>query len=260
MRYRILYACVSHPGKVRQINQDNFICGGTYMPLEGSEIDFPLCGSCTSADNVLFGVFDGLGGEQCGETAAFLAAQEASAWNLQGDGEDALMALCQKANQSICEFSVQQGIRSAGTTAAMLLFGQKIYLCNIGDSKIFRFRQGQLEQLSLDHICPVPFGVKPPLSQSLGIPVEKAIIEPYTLKKNYAAGDVYLICSDGLTDMVKQEDIQAILASAPVETAVQQLLDQALEKGGIDNTTILLCRIEKESRSLLQRILRKREE
>lgn len=253
MGYRILYSCVSHPGKVRRVNQDNFICNGKYLQIEGGNLSFPLCGTCVSADNPLFGIFDGMGGEQCGEVAAYIAALRASTLAVHGDGQKALAAFCQRTNQAICNFSARNGVSSAGTTAAMLLFGKKLILCNIGDSKVFRFRCGELEQLSTDHVCMAPFGVKPPLSQNLGIPPEETKIEPYFLKTAYAAGDVYLICSDGLTDMLANEEIKNVLASVPAESAAEQLLEQALEKGGKDNTTIILCKVEKEPHGLFRR-------
>lgn len=260
MQYKILYACVSHLGKVRQTNQDNFICDGRYMELDGNDLIFPLCGACISSEGPLFGVFDGMGGEQCGEIAAHIAAQLASGLKVKGNGMEQLAAFCTEANQAICDRTKELDLRSIGTTAAMLLFSQKIILCNIGDSKVFRFRRGELEQLSMDHICPAPFGVKPPLSQSLGMPADEIRIEPYFLKCNYVNGDVYLICSDGLTDMLTNEEIGGILASENVENAATQLLDKALEKGGIDNTTIILCKIEKAPLSIFQlKSLRKRE-
>ena len=67
-----------------------------------------------------------------------------------------------------------------GTTAAILAFtGNGVTLCNIGDSKIFRFCDGELEQISKDHVTVAAYGVKPPLSQNLGISPTELIIDPY---------------------------------------------------------------------------------
>ena len=66
-----------------------------------------------------------------------------------------------------------------GTTAAILVFGKReIGLCNIGDSKIFRFAQNRLEQISVDHYAVGVYGRKPPLSQNLGIPEKELLIDP----------------------------------------------------------------------------------
>lgn len=249
VQYRITYACVSHPGKVRKTNQDNFICAGQYMPLDAKTAQTPLHGSCLSTDNLVFGVFDGMGGEQCGEVAAHIAAQRAASLPVQKDGIETLSAFCQEANQAIVDFASENDIFSTGSTAAMLLFTpKKIFLCNIGDSKIFRLRSGNLEQISTDHLGLAPFGVKPPLSQSLGISPDEMTIDPYCLKLGYTPEDIYLICSDGLTDMVTTAEIQQFLSHTPIDSAAEQLLALALEKGGKDNTTVLLCKIGKVSR------------
>lgn len=253
MQYRISYACISHPGKVRRINQDNFICNGQYMTTEEQDRIFPIVGSCSSSEDALFGVFDGLGGGQFGEVASQIAAQCAVDLQMQGGAMERLKKICLEANQKICDFSAQQGVTTAGTTAAMLLFTKKIFLCNIGDSKIYRFRRGSLDQISVDHICPAPFGVKPHLSQCLGIPAETIRIEPFYLKDKYVHEDIYVACSDGLTDMLQIEEIKSILVSAPIEEAVVRLCKQSIEKGGHDNITIILCKIEKEPRRLFQR-------
>ena len=99
----------------------------------------------------------------------------------------------------------------------------------------------------MDHVAVAAFGVKPPLSQNLGIPPNELVIDPYLARGSYNDGDTYLICSDGLTDMVSVEDITEVLNSNPIEDAISTLLDKALADGGKDNTTIILCKIERQS-------------
>lgn len=248
MHYGILYACVSHIGRIRRMNQDNFICGGRYMETGGDDIAFPLCGIKSSKDPSVFGVFDGMGGEERGEVASYIAAKDAAAIELGKDAAAALSRFCQKANADICGYADENELSAMGTTAAMLAFTSGgITLCNIGDSKIFRFCGGVLEQISKDHVSVAAFGVKPPLFQNLGIPPTELIIDPYLAQGAYHDGDVYLICSDGLTDMVTTGEIAQILASASVEKACAELLETALSHGGRDNITMILCRIERES-------------
>ncbi len=264
MNYEIPYTCISHTGLCRPNNQDNFICGERCRELEEIEFlcrpeeerqegppaaePFVVTGRLTSGRPSMLGIFDGLGGEECGEIAALLAAREASEASLSGDPEEDLLALCRRANARICRFAEQNGVLSTGTTAALLEFEPDcIGLCNIGDSKIFRFSEEGMEQLSEDHVCAVPYGTKPPLSQCLGIPPSEMVIAPYTVKFPYRAGDVYLICSDGLTDMVEQGEIAQILGAFGPESAGDRLLARALENGGRDNITILLCGIVPKS-------------
>ena len=246
MPYHISYACVSHIGNARSLNQDNFICDGYFMELDDENISFPLTGVTSSKLPSLFGVFDGLGGEERGEMAASIAARSAAAVKLGRDAASELLAFCQKANESICHYAEENGIFSMGTTAAMLAFTKKeITLCNIGDSKVFRFSTGQLEQLSRDHVDVALFGKKPPLLQNLGIPPEEMVIEPYVARGAYRDGDLYLICSDGLTDMVDTEEIAQVLAENELETAVGELLQRALSNGGRDNVSIILCKVQR---------------
>ena len=91
---------------------------------------------------------------------------------------------------------------------------------------------------------PGPPKKKTPLTQHLGINPEDFLIEPYIAKGELKAGDVYLLCSDGLTDMLSNLEIDEILsAGASPEEDVRRLVDAALEKGGKDNVTAIVCRV-----------------
>lgn len=251
MNYSIHYACISHIGKIRTINQDNFICDGRYMENAGTPIEFPICGTKTSKEVSVFGIFDGMGGEECGEIASYIASKTASDIEIGKDATEALSKFCQKANLAICDYATLHEVSSMGTTAAMLVFTEKeVALCNIGDSKIFRLCDGKLEQISMDHVAVAAFGVKPPLSQNLGIPPNELVIDPYLARGPYNDGDTYLICSDGLTDMVSVEDITEVLNSNPIEDAISTLLDKALDSGGKDNITIILLEIQQKKSKL----------
>ena len=189
-----------------------------------------------------------MGGEECGEVAAYIAAKGAAALQASDNAAVSLFEFCRKANQDICDYAALHNIASMGTTAAMLAFtGEEIALCNIGDSKIFRFYNGMLEQISKDHTAASPYGIKPPLLQNLGIPPDELIIEPYLAHGTYNVGDVYLLCSDGLTDMVPEDEIAPLLAANPAEKAASLLFEKALANGGKDNITLILCKIEHRS-------------
>lgn len=248
MRYNISYSCISHIGKIRSINQDNFICAGRYLADGKGDMRFPLCGKVTSASPALFGVFDGMGGEECGEIASFIAAKTAASAVLTKNGVSDMLMLCKNSNAAICDYTEKNRLSSMGTTAAMLLFNKKdIILCNIGDSKIIRFSDSEAQQISKDHIAVSAFGTKPPLSQNLGIPEGEMTIEPYISRGAYKSGDKYLICSDGLTDMVFPEDIRKTVNSYDINTACKELLKAALQNGGKDNVTIMLFEIRKKT-------------
>lgn len=248
MRYRISYWCASHIGKLRKTNQDNFICDGKFMEADKNQKEIVMSGTKKSKEEALFGIFDGMGGEECGEIASYIAARNAEKLAISEDTVSQLKRFCQKTNDDICRYIKENQLWSMGTTAAMLAFTKKkIVLCNIGDSKIFRLHEGELEQISKDHVTPNAFGKKPLLSQNLGIPPTEFLIEPYLAEGEYDDDDRYLICSDGLSDMVKEEEITEILNSKKMDEAGSELLEKALLKGGKDNISIILCEIKQES-------------
>lgn len=247
MNYRILYSCVCHIGNVRSKNQDNIICDETYLDINDKNVDPFLCGVKSSKTPSVFGVFDGLGGEACGDVASYIAAKNAAELKIKKDAVSALTEYCDRTNRDICFYADKNQISAMGTTAAILVFTRKgITLCNIGDSKIFRFCGGVLEQISTDHVMSATYGVKPLLSQKLGVSPAELIIEPYYARMLYNDGDIYLICSDGLTDMLTTAEIERTLAVNSLREACTELLKRALSNGGRDNTTIILCKIERE--------------
>lgn len=257
MQYTVSYWCASHIGKLRSVNQDNFICDGHFMELNHESTEQPLTGSKCSNVFLLFGIFDGMGGEECGEIASHIAAKNAALLTSSKDAVTTLSQFCQAANAEICSYAKENGISAMGTTAAMLAFtSKKITLCNIGDSKIFRFCNGILEQISKDHVVMSAFGKKPPLSQNLGIPPSELLIEPYISQGQYQSGDIYLICSDGLTDMLSNDEITQLLNSGSPYESADALLERALQAGGRDNITVILIEVKKRKRELFH-ILRK---
>ena len=256
MDYQLSYACTSHIGKRRKMNQDNFLCGGVYASQGQTEpLALPLTGTVGAAPRQLFGVFDGMGGEERGEAAAFLAAEAAACSPLAGDPVEVLETVCQNANQRICAFVAENGLGICGTTAALLLTdADRLTICNIGDSKIFRLTDRQLTQISEDHLSLAPAGVKPPLSQCLGIPPEELTLCPHYDSLPCCAGDKYLLCSDGLTDMVPPEAIRDTLAAHAPADAAGLLLHQALDNGGRDNITLLILQVESRKTGFWQRL------
>ena len=242
--YPIRYALICHPGRIRRVNQDNYICAGKFR--------LPECHSTPLEEGVVrageasvFGVFDGLGGEKMGELAALIAAETASEMLQGADHTESLAAFCKAASDRIDSLADSLGIDRMGTTAALLSFGREmISLCNVGDSRIYRYCSDTLKQLSVDHSFSPAHGVKGPLTQALGCGAAGIEPEPYLSHGRPARGEVYLICSDGLTDMLTDEEIRSVLREQTAGDAAAELYASAMEHGGKDNITILICRIE----------------
>lgn len=244
MHCTIEYACISDQGLVRSINQDNFYCFNTCSPRACERTNGVLTGQEDTDSGALFSVFDGMGGEQAGEDASYIAATTAADFPMES-GDGALRRFCLEANKRIVTFTVENGLEFCGSTAAMLYFNAgNVDVCNLGDSRIYQVQRRELLQLSRDQVIPVPGRRKPALVQFLGMPDPENPPAPHLLSLPLRRGDCFLICSDGLTDMVDETQIAAIIAKhASLKDAAQALLDAALACGGRDNTTIILVRV-----------------
>lgn len=255
-KYLNVEAAVStHPGKIRDKNEDNFLFGNDI----GESPDEPALKKLTAALDkpIMFGVFDGMGGISAGERASMICARSAqSAANSPDEPEKLLLRICFAANDWICEEMRGSVKKRMGSTASMLYFDKtRCVLCNIGDSPIFRYRNGKLERIFYEHSERESYekihGKKPnlngkfKLTQHIGIfPHEEFLIEPYIKTFDIKCGDLFLICSDGLSDMVSDERISKVASSGqePLRIA-QRLRDLALESGGKDNITIIAARV-----------------
>lgn len=256
MAYKIEAACGCNIGRRRTNNEDNFCFDSRILPKENRGLKAAVSIEEELKREQFYGVFDGMGGESYGEEASFLAAATAkNSEKILADfiypPKKYLTDLVRKMNDAVCEKSEKLNSGRMGSTAVMLyLSGEYAYMCNIGDSRAFRLRQGGFEQVSQDHTDEKFLkeqgvtGRKPSLTQHLGIWPEEMILEPHVVKWNLEDGDQYLLCSDGLTDMVGNVDICAVMKEAPsARECVDTLIAKALENGGRDNVTVIVVRV-----------------
>ena len=244
-KHMIEYACVCAVGRVRRNNEDNFYCDGHLREDIYSNDDTVLSGVVASDTNELFAVFDGMGGEACGEVASFVAASHAELFvRDRGSYEEYLYELAEYLNEKVTEETAARSLVLMGTTAAMLqICGDDIYILNAGDSRIYKLGAHELRQISQDHIVPA-YGGKA-ITKFLGMP-EGSSLSPYIAMGQYKAGDLFLLCSDGVTDMLTDEEIRLILDDRrPAADLCRTLVDTAIEKGGVDNTTAIVLRVMK---------------
>lgn len=248
----------SDVGWIRKKNEDNFIFHERYNEKSERHMEYreKLC----LTEPMLYGIFDGMGGESYGEVASRLMAMVCQKYHLHPRhlSEDA-RALCQIGNELVAREEELLGL-SMGSTASMLFFHEKVLSCNIGDSPIFLYRDGILrpiyedqtekklyEQMRLTEILNKKKKYR--LLQYIGLQEEGMQILPYMEEIEVKDQDVFLICSDGLTDMVNEETIEEVLSSFDEESA-RKLVDLALANGGYDNVTVLLIRVEKGKSSI----------
>lgn len=239
----------THVGKVRGNNEDCF---------------------CVDEKLGLFLVADGMGGHASGEVASRMAveilhqacsrnrAQETREEDSLEVEEKRLLESIQLANKTIHELSLkEEGYRGMGTTLAGLLRKREFLLCfHVGDSRIYKLHKGSLVQLTEDHSVvaqQVRMGlltreqartskIRNVITRALGVQWDVEVDISVHLMEE---GDLYMVCSDGLSDFVPLESMQEVLlAHSDLEEAAAQLLEKALETGGHDNVTVVLVRLE----------------
>lgn len=190
----IEFAAITHKGKVKSTNQDKVCVNGKL--LNENIIEFQ--GSTLDCDDIAsFAIFDGMGGTYGGDIASKIAAESFLKENSKNANR-----ICFDINQRICKYASIHSISSIGTTAAISIFSDnRVIFCNIGDSKILRISENKIEQISQDHVLMVGNN-KRILTQYLGVPVTEMLIEPTCSFASVKTEEFFLLCSDGLTDMI----------------------------------------------------------
>ena len=207
----------------------------------------------------LFVVADGMGGAQAGEVASRLAVDTFKGGLADGsDPEASLLAQVEQANERINELS-HANIEHAGmgtTITAVYLGEQDMVVAHVGDSRAYCLRDGELMRLTDDHslvdelirqgkLTPEEAEEHPQrsvITRALG-PEPSVEVDVRTFRAR--PGDVYLLCSDGLTTMLSEDELLDLLSSNPVlRDAGEQLIAAANAAGGKDNITVVLLRVE----------------
>ena len=229
--------CATDVGCVRTLNEDSY-----YMPLEGESF---------------MAVADGMGGHKAGEVASGMAVrvlQEVLSAE-KTISEDRMRYAYGRANREVyLESERDSQKKGMGTTLTALWFGaDQVILGHVGDSRAYRLRDGKILRASTDHsyvqelvrigaITPDMARTHPQrnvITRSIGPwPRVEADIQSF----DYQKGDVWLLCSDGLSMYLEDEDIEKVLLSGiGWQEKVKALIDASLEKGGADNVTVLIA-------------------
>ncbi len=239
---RILNGSQTNQGKVRTSNEDSFVA---------------------DAEVGLFLVADGMGGHAAGEIASQIAASSVGEW-VRSHREDGgplvelLQNAAQQANSQVYEAQrADRALAGMGSTLTAVMFRQDRYcIAHAGDSRAYRLRKDALDQLTRDHslVWPLYENGMLPKSELVRHPQKNLItrsigshpqVEIDVLEGTGLAGDLYLLCSDGLTDMVSEERIKEILSDPqknPQEIA-NLLVEEANAEGGPDNITAVVIKL-----------------
>jgi protein phosphatase len=252
----INFAAKSDVGMKRDHNEDNFL---------------------VYAEQNLSVICDGMGGHAAGEVASAIAVQEVkeffdftskdedATWPFKGEkqksyDENRLITAIKLANARIIEASEGDAHKkNMGTTAVAVHFverngsGPKALVAHVGDSRVYLMRKGELQRITIDHSLVEEylrlgkitaeeaknFPQKNIILRALG---QQRIVDVEINTYKPEAGDIFLLCSDGLSGMVNDDVMQSILAKAPnLDAAANKLIDTANANGGIDNVTVVLA-------------------
>jgi serine/threonine protein phosphatase PrpC len=228
-------------GRARSGNEDSYFCGRT-----------------------VFAVADGLGGHQGGEVASAAAVEPLAALDGRefaelAEAAEALTAAIREGNAAILDRAAgDPGLWGMGTTvtAAALADDRHLQLAHVGDSRAYLLRDGSLDQLTTDHtvvaelvrrgrLTPAQAAIHPErsiLTRAVGLDPRIPVDTPDPLELR--DGDQVLLCSDGLTEAVDDDQVAELLSSTPDGTAAcQALIDAANAAGGPDNITVVLLRV-----------------
>lgn len=244
--------CGSHMGRVRSNNEDNLNQNGWIPSDEDLRRGFTRIDDAENSFSVC--VCDGMGGESYGEKASRTVVEIFGKY-LKISNEETLGNFIREANEKVCELMTNYSSR-IGTTFAGLYFSDGYaYASNVGDSKILKISDNEIKQISVDHTelrIMLENNVITPeqaksgkfrnrLTQNIGIFEDEMVIEPSFFSCKVNDGDIFLICSDGLTDMLENEEIiDIVIKSGTIEQAVFELIRSALKNGGKDNVSVAL--------------------
>jgi serine/threonine protein phosphatase PrpC len=225
----------THAGKVRKRNEDSYL---------------------VRSDTGLWAVADGMGGHEAGDLASRILVEALDSIE-QPEAAVDLLEQCEtqifRANRQIMNLSRARSGATMGTTAAVLLVRDKHYACIwAGDSRVYLIKRGSIRQLSRDHTEVEELVAAGTLSRedaeswpnnvitrAVGVAEE---LELEVVTGSVDPGDVFVICSDGLTKHVRDDEILQYAADRNARAACEVMLQLALERGGFDNVTVVVVR------------------
>ena len=257
---------LTHVGKVREANEDHYLVASLHKMLQVERTSLPadqIASFTSGSRGYLFLVADGVGGLAGGDRASgaavhsvarYVTSATACWYDVSQDAEGQLLPELQKAVLGAHDVLLEQESGTATTLTMVFITWPRAYVVHVGDSRCYRLRDGQLELLTTDQTIAqamVDAGVmtqadadrtewKHVLASALG--GQEAT--PATFMTDCRWQDVMLLCTDGLTKHVTDDEIGAALKKEQTsEETCNALLGLALERGGTDNVTVVCGRL-----------------
>lgn len=242
-------SALSHPGLVRDRNEDSLVVGPWTLCSTVTEnpqtLVFPL------GTPLVVAVADGLGGQPGGEVASALVVRRLALTGPRMTGEDEVRAALHACNREVYAAADKDGgaLATMGTTVAgAVVLPRSLLAFNVGDSRVFAAPRDGVLQVSVDDNPPLEPGQRTTslVTQALGGTPGHRAVAPHVTTAPLAPGDRYLICTDGLTDPLSNAVLDGVLREYDDGRAAFELWKAAVEAGGPDNITLAVVRIAEQ--------------
>ena len=246
---KIVLTAASRVGKVRSNNEDMILAYDKYIR---SDI-YQTVLAPDNLDRFVVAVADGMGGHNAGEVASEMVMQNLKFYfndlpkgMTSGELEEAMNDWLQSIHQTVnARGRINKSQVDMGTTlVALLYYGNRYFWLNCGDSRLYRLRDANLEQLTTDHSLINENGEKKHsniITNCIGAGCEDTFIDMIEFTDEFQVGDTYVLCSDGLNDMVPDEIIREMLLNG---ATANTLCEEAISAGGFDNVSVCVLRVE----------------
>lgn len=246
---KILLTAASRVGCIRTNNEDMILAYDKMVRSDAYRTEFLT----ENIDRFIIALADGMGGHLAGEVAS-----EDTLTNLKyfvtdlpkglstGELNEMMVEWLGSINHIIASKGhVDPSVAEMGTTLVGILYYEgKYFWLNCGDSRIYRLRDGHLLQLSVDHSLNTAKGIKRHsniITNCIGAGCKTSFIDMYEMTADFQSGDVYMLCSDGLNDMVPDEEIEQQMNEG---ANASQLCEAAIVNGGFDNVSVCVMTVE----------------
>lgn len=245
----VAVSAISHPGLVRERNEDSLVVGPWTLCATVTEnpqtLIFPL------GTPLVVAVADGLGGHPGGDVASSLVARRIASLGPALSSEVAVrdaLNVCNRAVYQAAGGDEGGELSAMGTTiAGVVVQPDSLMTFNVGDSQVFAVTDDGLRQLSVDDSPPHPAGRTTSLvTQCLGGSPAFRAVDPHVMAEPLAPGGRYLVCSDGLTDPLPTDALDEVLREHDDGRAAFELWRAAIEAGAPDNVTVAVVRVAEE--------------
>ncbi|MFJ8106655.1 PP2C family protein-serine/threonine phosphatase [Streptomyces sp. NPDC096132] len=242
----VAVSALSHPGLLRERNEDSLVVGPWTLCATVTEnpqtLVFPL------GTPLLVAVADGLGGHPGGDVASALVARRIASVGPLLTGEDAVRDALNACNRAVYEAAGEEGsgLTGMGTTVAgIVVLPGSALVFNVGDSRVYAASRDGLRQVSVDDSPPLPPGRRTTslVTQCLGGSLDFRAVQPHVTTAPLTPGDRYLICTDGLSDPVTTDVLDDVMREHDDVRAAFELWKSAIAAGGPDNITLAVVRV-----------------